>query len=338
MHLPSAIARSGRAAHFAAAAPLINAHVVPRPPARMLHSAVPCLHNNPLGLPTNTDSKFKPNPERMRQGLPQKRPIAGVKHVVAVSSGKGGVGKSTTAVNLAVALSQRNKSVGILDADLYGPSIPRLMNLRNTEPMLDEHNRLLPLSNYGVQCMSMGFLVREEDPVVWRGMMGRHNFLDFMIMKALEQLLRQVNWGSLDVLVIDMPPGTGDTQLTLTQQIPISGAVIVSTPQDIALIDVVKGVNMFKKVQVPLLGLVENMSHFVCSNCNHTSHIFGSSDKLQAKAAALDMQVIGRIPLTEQLCEMSDAGKPVTVLAKDGPESRAYFELADRVLAGLGKP
>ncbi|KAI9172896.1 hypothetical protein H9P43_007027 [Blastocladiella emersonii ATCC 22665] len=278
------------------------------------------------GLPTNTDHKFKPNADRMRQGLPAKRPIAGVKHVVAVSSGKGGVGKSTTAVNLAVAMAQRQKAVGILDADLYGPSIPRLMNLRNTEPAMDEHNRLLPLSNYGVQCMSMGFLVREEDPVVWRGM---------MIMKALEQLLRQVNWGSLDVLVVDMPPGTGDTQLTLTQQIPLAGAVIVSTPQDIALLDVIKGVNMFKKVEVPLLGLVENMSHFACPKCHHESHIFGDPANLAAKAAKLGMDVIGRIPLTEAVCTLSDAGKPPVVAAPDSAEARAYRELADKVLAQL---
>ncbi|KAJ3352053.1 hypothetical protein GGF32_003989 [Allomyces javanicus] len=277
------------------------------------------------GLPVN-DPRFKPNEARMKKGLPQRRPIDGVKHIVAVSSGKGGVGKSTTAVNLALGLANLKQRVGILDVDLYGPSIPRLMNLRDTTPELDPQNRLIPLSNYGVQCMSMGFLVKEEDPIVWRGL---------MVMKALDQLLRQVVWDNVDVLVVDMPPGTGDTQLSLTQQVPLSGAVIVSTPQDIALLDVTKGINMFKKVEVPILGLVENMSHFICPNCRHESHIFGHPTNLDHKARALGIDVIGRIPLTEQICELSDAGKPVVLAARDGDEAKAYMALAESVLNKL---
>ncbi|KAI9222665.1 P-loop containing nucleoside triphosphate hydrolase protein [Blastocladiella britannica] len=307
------------------------ATLIPRPfgLARRAFSAAPiAFHQNPLGLPTNTDGKFKPNPDRMRQGLPTRRPIDGVKHVIAVSSGKGGVGKSTTAANLAIAIAQQGRSVGLLDTDLYGPSLPRLMNLRGVEPVMDEHNRLLPLTNYGVQCMSMGFLVREEDPVVWRGM---------MIMKALEQLLRQVNWGTIDYLVIDMPPGTGDTQLTLVQQIPIAGAVIVSTPQDLALLDVVKGANLFRKVQVPLLGIVENMSHFVCPNCHHESHVFGPSSALDKKAADLGMAVLGRIPLTEQISALSDKGSPVIVAASKSIEAGAYRDIAAQIVQRIEK-
>ncbi|KNE68331.1 hypothetical protein AMAG_12991 [Allomyces macrogynus ATCC 38327] len=279
----------------------------PGPRFNQRHTINPCRRNcnhqhrhhdgQLTGLPVN-DPRFKPNEARMKQGLPQRRPIDGVKHIVAVSSGKGGVGKSTTAVNLALGLANLKQRVGLLDVDLYGPSIPRLMNLRDTAPELDPQNRLIPLSNDGIQCMSMGFLVKEEDPIVWRGL---------MVMKALDQLLRQVVWDNADVLVVDMPPGTGDMQLSLTQQVPLSGAVIVSTPQDIALLDVTKGINMFKVVEVPILGL----------------------------ARALGIDVIGRIPLTEKICELSDAGKPVVLAARDGDEAKAYTALAELVLNQL---
>ncbi|KAL7753444.1 hypothetical protein RI367_001219 [Sorochytrium milnesiophthora] len=290
---------------------------------RGLSSTARRLHDNPLGLPKPDP---KPNVARMMKGLPQKRPIDGVRHVVAVASGKGGVGKSTTAVNLSLALMSERLRVGLLDADLFGPSIPRMMNLSGT-PDLTSRNLMRPLTNYGVKCMSMGFLVGESDPVVWRGL---------MVMKALEQLLRQVDWGELDVLVVDMPPGTGDTQLTICQQVPLSGAVIVSTPQDIALIDAKKGVNMFKKVGVPILGIVENMSFFVCPSCKHESHIFGHHSKLEAAARSLDIDVLARVPLEEQVCELSDVGRPICVTQPAHPITDIYRDTARRVMKAIG--
>ncbi|XP_010631876.1 iron-sulfur protein NUBPL isoform X3 [Fukomys damarensis] len=238
----------------------------------------------------------------MSRGLPKQKPIEGVKQVIVVASGKGGVGKSTTAVNLALALAANDssKAIGLLDADVYGPSVPKMMNLKGN-PELSQNNRMRPLLNYGIACMSMGFLVEETAPVVWRGL---------MVMSAIEKLLRQVDWGQLDYLVVDMPPGTGDVQLSVSQTIPISGAVIVSTPQDIALMDAQKGAEMFRKVHVPVLGLIQNMSVFQCPKCKHKTHIFGA-DGAKRLAQTLDLDVLGDIPLHLSIREASDTGHPV---------------------------
>uniref|UniRef100_A0A4W6CLQ7 Iron-sulfur cluster transfer protein NUBPL n=1 Tax=Lates calcarifer TaxID=8187 RepID=A0A4W6CLQ7_LATCA len=246
--------------------------------------------------------------QQMARSLPKQKPIAGVKQVIVVASGKGGV------VNLALGLmtNDPSKSVGLLDADVYGPSIPRLMNLKGN-PELTDNNQMVPLTNYGIPCMSMGFLVEDVAPIVWRGL---------MVMSAIEKLLRQVDWGLLDYLVVDMPPGTGDVQLSITQNIPIAGAVIVSTPQDIALLDARRGAEMFKKVNVPVLGLVQNMSVFQCPNCNHQTHIFGS-DGARQLAETLGVQFLGDVPLHLNIREMSDRGKPVVVSSPDSPEIKS---------------
>ncbi|XP_028250526.1 iron-sulfur cluster transfer protein NUBPL isoform X3 [Parambassis ranga] len=262
----------------------------------------------------------------MARGLPKQKPITGVKQVIVVASGKGGVGKSTTAVNLALGLmaNDRSKSVGLLDADVYGPSVPKLMNLRGN-PELSDHNLMIPLTNYGLPCMSMGFLVEDVAPIVWRGL---------MVMSAIEKLLRQVDWGSLDYLVVDMPPGTGDVQLSITQNIPIAGAVIVSTPQDIALLDARRGAEMFKKVNVPVLGLVQNMSVFQCPKCNHQTHIFGS-DGARQLANTLGVTFLGDVPLHLNIRETSDRGQPVVVSSPDSPEAEAYRKVASAVVQRL---
>ncbi|XP_068573829.1 iron-sulfur cluster transfer protein NUBPL [Cebidichthys violaceus] len=264
--------------------------------------------------------------QQMVKGLPKQKPITGVKQVLVVASGKGGVGKSTTAVNLALGLLANDplKSVGLLDADVYGPSIPKLMNLKGN-PELSDNNLMIPLVNYGVPCMSMGFLVDDSAPIVWRGL---------MVMSAIERLLRQVDWGSLDYLVVDMPPGTGDVQLSISQNVPVAGAVIVSTPQDIALLDARRGAEMFKKVHVPVLGLVQNMSVFQCPNCNHQTHIFGS-DGARQLAESLGVDLLGDVPLHLNIRETSDRGTPVVVSAPDSPEAEAYRKVASAVVQRL---
>ncbi|XP_034015596.1 iron-sulfur protein NUBPL [Thalassophryne amazonica] len=263
---------------------------------------------------------------QMARGLPKQKAITGVKQVIVVASGKGGVGKSTTAVNLALGLTANDpsKSVGLLDADIYGPSIPKLMNLRGN-PGLTDNNLMIPLTNYGIPCMSMGFLVDDVAPIVWRGL---------MVMSAIEKLLRKVDWGSLDYLVIDMPPGTGDVQLSISQNIPIAGAVIVSTPQDIALLDARRGTEMFKKVHVPVLGLVQNMSVFQCPNCNHQTHVFGS-DGARQLAETLGVKFLGDIPLHLNIREMSDRGQPVVISSPSSPEADAYRKVASAVVQSL---
>lgn len=264
--------------------------------------------------------------QHMARGLPKQKPIAGVKEVIVVASGKGGVGKSTTAVNLALGLmaNDQSKSVGLLDADVYGPSIPKLMNLKGN-PELTEKNLMRPLVNFRIPCMSMGFLVEEVAPIVWRGL---------MVMSAIEKLIRQVDWGNLDYLVIDMPPGTGDVQLSITQNIPIAGAVIVSTPQDIALLDARRGAEMFRKVNVPVLGLVQNMSVFQCPKCNHQTHIFGS-DGAKELAQTLGVEMLGDIPLHLNIRETSDKGQPVVVSFPESPEAEAYRRVAAAVVHRL---
>jgi ATP-binding protein involved in chromosome partitioning len=254
-------------------------------------------------------------------GAPAAKPfVPGVKHIVAVASGKGGVGKSTVAVNLALGLVAEGKRVGLLDADIYGPSVPRMMGIKG-KPEPTDDKRLKPMEAYGLKCMSMGFLVPEDSPMIWRGP---------MVIGALEQLLRDVAWGELDVLIVDMPPGTGDAQLTMAQRVPLAGAVIVSTPQDIALLDARKGINMFKKVEVPLLGIVENMSTFVCPNCNHESHIFGHGGA-KAEAEKIGVECLGEIPLHIAIRETSDAGTPITATQPDSPQAKAYRKIAARL-------
>ncbi|XP_006835425.1 PREDICTED: iron-sulfur protein NUBPL-like [Chrysochloris asiatica] len=267
--------------------------------------------------------------QMMSRGLPKQKPIEGVNQVIVVASGKGGVGKSTTAVNLALALAANDssKAVGLLDVDVYGPSIPKMMNLKGI-PELSQSNLMKPLLNYGIACMSMGFLVEETAPVVWRGL---------MVMSAIEKLLRQVDWGQLDYLVVDMPPGTGDAQLSVSQNIPVSGAVIVSTPQDIALMDARKSAEMFRKVHVPILGLIQNMSVFQCPQCKHRTHIFGA-DGARKLAQILDLDVLGDIPLHLNIRETSDTGQPIVFSQPDSDEAKAYLKIAEEVVRRLPPP
>lgn len=260
----------------------------------------------------------------MARNLPKREPIPGVKNTILVASGKGGVGKSTTAVNVALGIAaiEQNANVGILDADVFGPSIPRMMNLQGKEPDIDKNNQLIPLRNFGISCMSMGFLVDEKSPVVWRGL---------MVMSAIQRLVKQVAWAPLDYLVIDMPPGTGDTQLSISQLITIAGAVIVSTPQDIALLDARKGAEMFKKVDVPVLGIVQNMSVYQCPKCGHEAHIFGQ-DGVHGVAKEMGLDVLGDVPLHIDIRETSDSGKPIVVSSPKSPQALAYKSIAKEVL------
>ena len=253
------------------------------------------------------------------EGDATKARVPGVNAIIAVASGKGGVGKSTTAVNLALGLQALGLQVGILDADIYGPSLPRLLRLKGRpEP---GHGRVLrPLEGYGLKVMSMGFLVDEDTPMIWRGP---------MVVSALTQMLREVAWGDLDVLVVDMPPGTGDTQLTIAQKVPLAGAVIVSTPQDLALIDARKGLNMFRRVDVPVLGLVENMSYFLCPHCGGRTDIFGHGGAA-SEAARIGVPFLGAVPLHSAIRERSDAGTPVVVSDPEGEHAIIYRNIAAR--------
>jgi ATP-binding protein involved in chromosome partitioning len=246
-----------------------------------------------------------------------------VKAIVAVASGKGGVGKSTVAVNLAVALALRGHKVGLLDADIYGPSLPRMLGLARRPEV--KGDKMQPLEAWGVKCMSIGFLVEEETPMIWRGP---------MVMGALEQMLGQVSWGVLDVLVVDMPPGTGDAQLTMAQRVALTGAVIVSTPQDIALIDARRGVKMFERVHVPVLGLVENMSFYCCPNCGHRAELFGHGGA-RAEAARLGADFLGEVPLVLEVRTASDAGTPIVAAAPESESAKAFRAVADAVWAKL---
>ena len=252
--------------------------------------------------------------------------LPGVKHIVAVASGKGGVGKSTTAVNLAVALAQQGHSVGLLDADIYGPSLPRMLGL-SAKPELRDGS-MVPLRAWGLLAMSIGFLVDPDTAMIWRGP---------MVMGALEQMMGQVHWGALDILVVDMPPGTGDAQLTMAQRVSLSGAVIVSTPQDIALIDARRGVRMFEKTLVPVLGLIENMSTFACPNCGHTTELFGHGGA-RREAEALGIPFLGEVPLLLDIRVTADAGTPICAAAPDSPAAKAFAAIAKRVWDGLAAP
>jgi ATP-binding protein involved in chromosome partitioning len=255
----------------------------------------------------------------------QLQPLPGIRNVLAVASGKGGVGKSTTAVNLALALALDGARVGLLDADIYGPSQPRMMGLQGERPVSVDGKRLQPLVAHGVKVMSIGFLIEEEQPMVWRGP---------MVTQALQQLLNDTDWGELDYLIVDMPPGTGDIQLTLSQRVPVSGAVVVTTPQDIALLDARKGLRMFQKVNVPVLGIVENMSTHVCSSCGHEEPIFGSGGG-ERMAAQYGVALLGQLPLDIRIREETDAGRPTVVVDPTGPIGKAYLDTARRTAAKL---
>jgi ATP-binding protein involved in chromosome partitioning len=271
------------------------AHTAAQPPTRAAHPA-----------------------DKVQPGIP------GVEAVIAVASGKGGVGKSTTAVNLALGLRDLGLKVGMLDADIYGPSLPKLLAIKE-KPQTIGGTRLKPIDRYGLTVMSIGFLIDEETPMIWRGP---------MVMSAITQMLREVEWGKLDVMVVDMPPGTGDAQLTMAQQVPLKGAVIVSTPQDLALIDARRGVAMFKRVNVPVLGVVENMSYFLCPSCGTRSDIFGHGGA-RREAEKLGVSFLGEVPLHMTIREKSDAGLPVVATAPDGEHARIYRDIATKVLARL---
>lgn len=254
------------------------------------------------------------SPVAQQQGIP------GVKHIIAVASGKGGVGKSTTSVNLAMALKANGLKVGILDADIYGPSMPRLLGITG-KPQLGDNDKLIPMQAYGVKVMSMGFLIEEDKPMIWRGP---------MVISALSQMMKDVDWGELDVMVVDMPPGTGDAQLTMAQKVPLAGAVIVSTPQDLALIDARKGLNMFRKVEVPLLGIVENMSYFLCPSCGDRSDIFGHGGA-RAEAEKIGVPFLGEVPLHMDIRDKSDRGEPVVVGDPEAAHSKVYLDIGAKV-------
>jgi ATP-binding protein involved in chromosome partitioning len=271
-------------------------------------------------------------PPRPAAGPARQSPagIPGVGAIIAVASGKGGVGKSTVAINLALALRDLGLKVGVLDADIYGPSLPKLLAIRE-RPQTAGGTRLKPIVRHGLAVMSIGFLVEEETPMIWRGP---------MVMSALTQMLREVEWGTLDVMVVDMPPGTGDAQLTMAQQVPLKGAVIVSTPQDLALIDARRGIAMFRRVNVPVLGIVENMSTFICPHCGTRSDIFGHGGA-RHEAERLNVPFLGEVPLALTIREQSDAGTPVVASEPDGVHAKAFREIAARVRNGLraeGRP
>lgn len=271
---------------------------------------------NQKAIQTEKTPKKKNNAQEL-SGLP---PI-----VIAVASGKGGVGKSTVAVNLAISLSQMGKKVGILDADIYGPSIPRLLGCASDKIIQDDNIQLQPIKAHGLKAMSMGFLVPEESAMIWRGPMAQ---------SAILQMLRDVDWSGLDILIIDMPPGTGDIHLTLAQRVKLSGGVVVSTPQDIALIDARKGLEMFQKVAVPILGIVENMSYYSCPQCGHHDNIFGHGGA-RAEAIKIDVPFLGEIPLHGLIRTTSDEGTPVTLSAPESDQARGFQKIAENVLSGL---
>ncbi len=253
------------------------------------------------------------------------KPLANVKNVIAVASGKGGVGKSTTAANLALAWAAQGARVGLLDADIYGPSQPLMMGLAGQKPQTSDGKHLIPLRSHGVEVMSIGFMIDAEQPMAWRGP---------MVTQALTQLLGETQWGDLDYLVVDMPPGTGDIQLTLAQRVPVSGAVIVTTPQDIALLDARKGLKMFEKVEVRVLGVVENMSVHVCSNCGHVEHVFGNGGGARM-AAQYGIELLGELPLDIRIREDADAGSPTVVAEPGSARAQRYFQMARRTAARL---
>ena len=293
---------------------------LPPPPGSMGSHGLPGV-GAPSG-PAGPAATGPGTPGMKKIGLPERDVLPGVKHTVAVASGKGGVGKSTVAVNLALALHQLGYRVGLLDADIYGPSIPMMFGLRSEQVQMRE-KRLLPLEKYGLRLMSLGFLVQDDSPLIWRGP---------MVHGVVQQFVRDVEWGELDFLVIDLPPGTGDAQLTLTQSIPLSGAVVVSTPQDIALLDARKGLRMFEKVGAPVLGFVENMSAFVCPSCGAEHAIFSTGGVARA-AAELGVDLLGEIPLDVEITPSGDRGDPIVHARPDSEPARRFVEIARKVVA-----
>ncbi|HYH17108.1 MAG TPA: iron-sulfur cluster carrier protein ApbC [Azospirillum sp.] len=293
-------------------------------------TAVLTAHNAAPAQPQKVDHSYAQGHGHFQGQQEQKPLVPGVKAIVAVASGKGGVGKSTTSANLALALAANGQKVGLLDADIYGPSMPRMLGIQG-RPVSHDGHTLEPMENYGIKVMSMGFLVPEDTPMIWRGP---------MVMSALQQMLGDVNWGELDVLVVDMPPGTGDAQLTMAQQVPLAGAVIVSTPQDIALLDARKGLNMFRKVDVPVFGIIENMSYFCCPNCGHRTEVF-SHGGARKEAEKLGTDFLGEIPLDIQIRETSDEGQPIVVSKPDSEHAKVYRAIArtvwEKVSANLPK-
>ncbi|KAI1111313.1 P-loop containing nucleoside triphosphate hydrolase protein [Nemania sp. NC0429] len=283
--------------------------------AGLFRALRPLQHENPLGLPRTGSIP------RMQRGLPERRKMKDVAKVVAVSSAKGGVGKSTVAANLSLAFARMGYRAGILDTDIFGPSIPTLFDLSG-EPRLSSNNQLLPLSNYGVRTMSMGYLVGEMAPVVWRGP---------MVMKTLQQLLHEVEWGGLDILVLDLPPGTGDTQLSIAQQIVLDGCLIVTTPHTLAVKDAAKGINMFRKVHVPLLGLVQNMSVFCCPHCHHDTAVFGSNERVKALCHDYAIDLLGDIPLHQNVGDDGQRGKPTVVSEPESDRAKIFMNIAEQV-------
>lgn len=289
-----------------------------RADAEQTIKALPGVESGTVVLTAQSEQKQASPAAQQRGGRTGTRlQLPSVKHIVAVASGKGGVGKSTTAANIAVALSQLGHSVAVFDADIFGPSMPRLFGLSGRKPNSDG-KKVTPLEAHGVKLMSIGFMIAEDDPIIWRGP---------MVMGALEQMLRDVHWGDIDIMIVDMPPGTGDTQLTMSQRVPLAGAVIVSTPQDIALLDARKGLNMFKRVEVPILGIVENMSYHVCAACGHREEIFDHGGARRT-AEDLDAPFLGEIPLDLQIRTTSDGGAPIVASEPDSPHSAAYIEIA----------
>ncbi|KQZ97545.1 sodium:proton antiporter [Rhizobium sp. Root564] len=283
-------------------------------------------NSRPSNASNTPAPKAPPSAPRPAPQQQAKAGVPGIGSIIAVASGKGGVGKSTTAVNLALGLQALGLRVGVLDADIYGPSVPRLLGISG-RPKQGEGRTIMPMENYGLKVMSMGFLVDEEAAMIWRGP---------MVQSALMQMLREVVWGDLDVLVLDMPPGTGDVQLTIAQQVPLAGAVIVSTPQDLALIDARKGITMFRKVEVPLLGVIENMSYFIAPDTGKRYDIFGHGGA-QAEAERIGVPFLGAVPLTMSIRETSDAGTPIVVSEPDGPQAQSYREIAQKVWTEIGR-
>lgn len=306
---------------------------VPRDQARAMEPMRAAAEKAVAGLPGVLSATVVLTAHAQAAPPPAKTPPAGqgamllpeVRKIIAVASGKGGVGKSTTAVNLAVALVAQGLRVGLLDADIYGPSLPQMLGTQEKPRVTGQ--RIHPIQRWGLKAMSIGFLVEQETPMVWRGP---------MVMGALEQMMGQVEWGALDILVVDMPPGTGDAQLTMSQRVPLAGAVIVSTPQDVALIDARRGVRMFEKVGVPVLGLIENMSFYCCPNCGHQANIFGHGGA-EAEAARLGTEFLGALPLKLEIRELADAGTPIAASRPDSEEAAIYRRIAARIWEKLGQ-
>ncbi|HEY1327219.1 MAG TPA: iron-sulfur cluster carrier protein ApbC [Casimicrobiaceae bacterium] len=306
----------------------VDVEIVLPYPARSQHDMLRArVHDAVAALPgagrVSVDISQKITSHAVQRGV---KLVPGVKNIVAVASGKGGVGKSTTAVNLALALAAEGAKVGVLDADIYGPSQPMMLGISG-RPTSNDGKTLEPMEAYGVQAMSIGFLIDIDTPMVWRGP---------MVTQALEQLLKDTNWRDVDYLIVDMPPGTGDIQLTLAQKVPVTGAVIVTTPQDIALIDARKGLKMFEKVGVPIVGIVENMSVHVCSNCGHAEHIFGEGGA-ERMCREYDVPFLGALPLDVRIREQADSGRPSVIADPDGKVAQIYKEIARKVAVSVGR-